>query len=49
MGDEEKSEIRVVSGKTNLIPHIETSQLQLQSQSAAHQFSFKDFFFNLVR
>ena len=27
VGDEEKTEVRVVSGETNLIPHIETYQL----------------------
>ena len=27
MGDEEKTEVRVVSGETNLILHIETYQL----------------------
>ena len=30
VGDEEKTEVRVVSGKTNLILHIETYQLWLR-------------------
>ena len=33
VGDEEKTEVRVVSGETNLIPHIETSVIVAENNS----------------
>ena len=33
MGEEEKTEIRVVSGETNLIPHIDISVVVAENNS----------------